>query len=214
MPSSLLLTKFYVPHLRAEHVLRPRLTRRLDDVLARKLTLVCAPAGYGKTTLIAEWVAGRAVTHGTGATGASGHVSVPRVTWLSLDAGDSDPVRFLTYLVAALRQIDSAIGRSVESMLQGIPPPPYEALLTALINDLVSVPFPFILVLDDYHLITSLAVHLQVAFLLEHQPPHMHMVIATRDDPSLRLEPGKFRDAIGTTQVSHFSLLRFCISGV
>jgi LuxR family transcriptional regulator, maltose regulon positive regulatory protein len=187
VPSSLLLTKFYLPHLRAEHLLRPRLTRRLDEVFARKLTLVCAPAGYGKTTLIAEWVAGRTVTLGTGATGASGHVSGPRVAWLSLDAGDSDPVRFLTYLVAALRQIDPVIGRGVESMLQGVPPPPYEALLTALINDLVFVPFPFILVLDDYHLITSLAVHLMVAFLLDHQPPNMHLVIATRDDPPLPL---------------------------
>ena len=187
MPSSLLLTKFYLPHLRAEHLLRPRLTRRLDEVFARKLTLVCAPAGYGKTTLLAEWVAERVVTRGTGATGVTGHVSGPRVAWLSLDAGDSDPVRFLTYLVAALRQIDPAIGRDAAAMLQGSPPLAHETLLTALINDLVCVPFPFILVLDDYHLITSLAVHLQVAFLLDHQPPQMHLVIATRDDPSLPL---------------------------
>ena len=187
MPSSLLLTKFYLPHLRAEHLLRPRLTRQLDEVFARKLTLVCAPAGYGKTTLIAEWVAGHTVTLAPRATPASEHASRPRVAWLSLDAGDSDPVRFLTYLVAALQQIDPGIGRGVESMRQGIPPPPHEALLTALINDLVSVPFPFILILDDYHLITSLAVHLQVAFLLDHLPPLMHVVIATRDDPSLPL---------------------------
>ena len=187
MPSSLLLTKFYLPHLRAEHLLRPRLTQRLDEVFARKLTLVCAPAGYGKTTLIAEWAAGRAATLAARATGASEHRSGSRITWLSLDAGDSDPVRFFTYLVAALQQIDPAIGRDAAAMLQGSPPLAHETLLTALINDLVSVPFPFILVLDDYHLITSLAVHLQVAFLLDHQPPHMHLVIMARADPSLPL---------------------------
>ena len=173
-----------MPHLRAEHVLRPRLTRRLDEVLARGLTLVCAPAGYGKTTLIAEWLAGRAASH---AAGAAGHAPGLRVAWLSLDAADSDPARFLTYLISALQQIDPTIGRDIESMLQGIPPPPPEALLTALINDLVSLSYPFILILDDYHLITSLAVHQQVAFLLDHQPSHMHLVIAARADPSLPL---------------------------
>ena len=173
MPTPLLLTKFYVPHLRAEHVLRPRLTRRLDDVLTRGLTLVCAPAGYGKTTLIAEWLTGR--TPGL------------RVAWLSLDAADSDPARFLTYLVAALQQVDPTIGRDIDAMSRGVPPPPPEALLAALINDMVSLSYPFILILDDYHLITSLAVHLQVAFLLDHQPSHMHLVIAARVDPSLPL---------------------------
>ncbi len=181
MPSSLLLTKFYVPHLRAERLSRPRLTRRLDDALARKLTLVCAPAGYGKTTLVAEWVASRV------AVGAPGDASSPRVAWLSLDAGDSDPARFLTYLVAALQRINPDIGRDITSMLQQPPPHAHEALLTPLINDLVSVSSPLIVVLDDYHLVTALAVHLQIAFLLEHQPPQMHLVIATRDDPPLPL---------------------------
>ena len=178
MPSSLLLTKFYLPHLQAEHLPRPRLTGRLDEVLVRKLTLVCAPAGYGKTTLVAEWIAGRAAALANRAAGASEQVSHPRVAWLSLDAGDSDPARFFTYLIAALQQIDPAIGRDSAAMLQGPPPSAPEALVTALINDLVSLPFPFILVLDDYHLITALAVHLQIAFLLDHQPPNMHLVIA------------------------------------
>ena len=109
------------------------------------------------------------------------------MAWLSLDAADSDPARFLTYLVAALQRIDPAIGRSIEPMQPTLPPPPPEALLTALINDLVSASSLFVLILDDYHLISSLAVHMQVAFLLEHQPPQMHLVISARADPSLPL---------------------------
>lgn len=219
VPGQPLLTKFYVPNLRAEHLLRPRLTRRLDEGLARKLTLVCAPAGYGKTTLVAEWVTGHADAppvrtpglsgYGRGGTnvfpgpantypaqagprpGASPPGASRSFAWLSLEAGDSDPVRFLTYLIAALQQIDPAIGREVDPLLrnsmQGGAVPSHEALLTPLINSLAAVPFPFVLVLDDYHLITALKVHLQVAFLLEHQPPQMHVVIATRDDPQLPL---------------------------
>jgi LuxR family maltose regulon positive regulatory protein len=174
VPTPLLLTKFHVPHLRAEHVFRPRLTHRLEAVLTRGMILVSAPAGYGKTMLIAEWLAGR---------GAAG----PRVAWLSLDAADSDPARFFAYLIAALRQVDPTIGRNSESMQQALQPPPPEALLTALINDLVSVSDPCILILDDYHLIASLAVHQQVAFLLDHLPPQVHVIIAARTDPSLPL---------------------------
>lgn len=229
VPGPPLLTKFFVPNLRAEHLLRPRLTRRLDEGLARKLTLVCAPAGYGKTTLVAEWVTGHTASPPVRTSGVSesrrgdsgrspgpvqaypaqaGPPSGARLTgecptgehptnkhrsfaWLSLEAGDSDPVRFLIYLIAALQQIDPAVGREVDPLLrsgiQGGAAPSHEVLLTPLINSLASVPFPFVLVLDDYHLITALAVHLQVAFLLEHQPPQMHVVIATRDDPQLPL---------------------------
>ena len=196
--SPLMLTKLYVPHLRAEHLLRPRLTRRLDEGLTRKLTLVCAPAGYGKTTLVAEWVAGRTTAPTTHIAGASElrrsspvGINLPRSAWLSLEASDSDPARFLTYLVAALQQIDPAIGQGIEpnlhSSMQGGSAASREALLAPLINSVAAVSFPFVLVLDDYHLITALAVHLQVAFLLEHQPPQMHLVIATRDDPQLPL---------------------------
>ncbi len=203
IPSPPLLTKLYVPHLRAEHLLRPRLTRRLDEGLTRKLTLVCAPAGYGKTTLVAEWVTGRTAAQARSPKGtvpSSEVVSGPRVAWLSLDASDSDPARFLTYLVAALQRIDPAVGRGIEPLLrsdvQSRPVLPHEALLAILINELTSVSFPFVLVLDDYHLITALAVHMQVAFLLEHQPPHMHLVIATRDDPQLPLANWRARGQI------------------
>ena len=206
-PSPPLLTKLYVPHLRAEHLLRPRLTGRLDEGLTRKLTLVCAPAGYGKTTLVAEWIAGRTSAPTTHIAGVSElrrsspvGINIPRVAWLSLEASDSDPARFLTYLVAALQQIDPAIGHGIEpnlrSSMQGSPPPSHEALLTPLINCVAAVSFPFVLVLDDYHLITALAVHLLVAFLLEHQPPQMHLVIATRDDPQLPLAKWRARGQI------------------
>ena len=203
-PPPPLLTKLYVPNLRAEHLLRPRLTRRLDEGLVRKLTLVCAPAGYGKTTLVAEWVAGHTAAPPVRTAGISEHgrgggvmsrgpakTDPPHFAWLSLESGDSDPVRFLTYLIAALQQIDPAIGREVDPLLrssmQGGAALSYEPLLTSLINSLAPVPFPFVLVLDDYHLITALKVHLQMAFLLEHQPPQMHVVIVTRDDPQLPL---------------------------
>lgn len=233
VPGAPLLTKFYVPNLRTEHLLRPRLTRRLDEGLARKLTLVCAPAGYGKTTLVAEWVTGHTEappirTPGLSEYGRAGRGMFPSpanafpahaypanagpppgasltgacrsFAWLSLEAGDSDPVRFLSYLIAALQQIDPTIGREVDPLLrsgiQGGAAPSHEVLLTPLINSLASVSFPFVLVLDDYHLITALAVHLQVAFLLEHQPPQMHMVIATRDDPQLPLAKWRARGQV------------------
>jgi LuxR family maltose regulon positive regulatory protein len=152
-------------------VSRPRLVERLNAGVYRKLSLISAPAGFGKTTLVGEWVA----TAGR------------PVAWLSLDEGDSDPARFFTYLTAALQQIDPAIGKSTQAMLQAPQPPPPEPLLTALVNDIAGVAEPFALVLDDYHLIKALPVHQQLGFLLDHRPPQMHVVIATREDPPLPL---------------------------
>ncbi|MDY6877383.1 MAG: LuxR C-terminal-related transcriptional regulator [Chloroflexota bacterium] len=171
MTTLLLTTKLYVPPPRTDLVLRPRLIERLNAGLHRKLTLVSAPAGFGKTTLLSEWVAGcrRAVA------------------WLSLDESDNDPVRFLTYFLVALQRVDPNIGQAAQAMLQAPQPPPPETLLTSLINDIAATPQPFALVLDDYHLIRTLPIHQQLAFLLEHQPPSMHLVIATREDPPLPL---------------------------
>jgi len=168
----LLTTKLFVPPLRRELVPRPRLTERLEAGLraGRKLTLIAAPAGYGKTTLASAWLAGAA----------------QHVAWLSLDEGDNDPARFTAYLLAALQQIDPTIGQAAQAMLQAPPSPP-EALLSSLINDIAATPGPVILVLDDYHLIQALPVHQQLAFLLEHQPPRMHLVMITREDPPLLL---------------------------
>jgi LuxR family maltose regulon positive regulatory protein len=135
------------------------------------LTLLAAPAGFGKTTLLSAWVAG---------------CDRP-VAWLSLDAGDSDPIRFLTYLVAALQTIVPTIAAKVPGLLQSPPAPLTEALLTALLNAITTLPDHFVLVLDDYHLIDAPAVDQALTFLLEHLPPQMHLVLATRADPALPL---------------------------
>ena len=137
----------------------------------RRLTLISASAGFGKTTLVSEWVAG---------------CGQP-VAWLSLDAGDNDPTRFLTYLVAALQTLAANIGAGVLGVLQSPQPPPIESILTALLNEITAIPDNFVLVLDDYHVIDAKPVDQALAFLLEHQPPQMHLVIATREDPRLPL---------------------------
>ena len=171
MSSPLLQTKLYIPPVRPELVSRPRLLERLDAGLHRKLTLISAPAGFGKTTLATEWLnsAGRPFT------------------WLSLDEGDNDPARFLTYFVAALQIIDLNIGQAAQAMLQAPQPVQPEPLLTSLINDIAATTTPFVLVLDDYHLINALPIHQQLTFLLEYQPPQMHLCLVTREDPSLPL---------------------------
>ncbi len=180
MTTPLLATKLYTPPVRPELVSRLRLVERLDVGPNRKLTLVSAPAGFGKTTLVAEWL---------------GSVGRP-VAWLSLDEEDNDPARFFTYLVAALQTVDPNIGQAAQAMSQSSQPPPPEALLASLINDLAAMPRPCILVLDDYHLIRSLPIHQMLAFLLEHQPPQTHMVIASREDPPLPLSRLRARGQI------------------
>ncbi|MCJ7533647.1 MAG: hypothetical protein MUO64_21805, partial [Anaerolineales bacterium] len=167
----LLTTKLYIPPTRPEFVPRPRLIERLNASLHRKLTLISAPAGFGKTTLVSEWVAG----------------CERPVAWLSLDEGDNDPTCFLTYLVAALQTIAANIGKGVLAILQSPQPPPIESILIALLNEITTVPDNFVLVLDDYHVIDSKPVDEALTFLLEHLPPQMHLVIATREDPHLPL---------------------------
>ena len=171
MTTPILATKLYIPPVRPELVSRPRLIERLNAGLHRKLTLISAPAGFGKTTLVTEWL----------------NSAERPFTWLSLDENDNDPARFLTYLVAALQKTDPVIGQAAQAMMQAPQPPPPESLLTTLINDIAATPHPFALVLDDYHLIHTLPIHQQLAFLLEHQPPRMHLVIASREDPPLPL---------------------------
>ncbi len=171
MNAPLLTTKLFAPIIRREIVPRPRLTEQLDMGLQRKLTLISAPAGFGKTTLVAEWL-----------------TAIPDpVTWFSLDQTDNDPARFFTYLVAALQKVDPAIGKTAQTMLQAPQPPAPEALLTALINDIAVTPTPFVLVIDDYHVIQTLAIHQQLTFLLEHLPPQMHLVLVSREDPPFPL---------------------------
>ena len=171
MAIPILTTKLYVPPPPPQVVPRPRLLEQLNAGLHGKLTLIAAPAGFGKTTLLSAGVAayGRPVA------------------WLSLDAGDGDPVRFLTYLVTAIRTIAPQIGAGVLGALQSPQPPPTESVLTALLNDVTTIPDPFLLVLDDYHVLESAAVDSALTFVLEHMPVQMHLVIATREDPSLPL---------------------------
>ncbi len=171
MPAPILATKLYIPPPRLKVVHRPRLIERLNEGQSGKLTLISAPAGFGKTTLVSEWLAscGRPVA------------------WLSLDEGDHDPTSFLTYLVAALQTITPNIGKGVLAILHSPQPPPPEMILTALLNEVTAIPDNFILVLDDYHAIDSQPVDQALTFLVEHLPLQMYLVIASREDPNLPL---------------------------
>jgi LuxR family maltose regulon positive regulatory protein len=178
MPAPLLFTKLYVPPPRPKVVLRARLIERLNEGLSsgRKLTLISASAGFGKTTLVSEWIAG---------------CGQP-VAWLSLDEGDNDPTSFLAYLVAALQTLPpkiggANIGAEALRMLQSPQPPPIESILMVLLNEITTIPDHFVLVLDDYHVIDSKPIDNVLTFLLDHLPPQMHLVITTREDPHLPL---------------------------
>ncbi len=173
-PSPLLETKLYVPKWRPGLVSRPRLIERLDQGIERKLTLVSAPAGFGKTTLLAEWVAASSASERPAA-------------WVSLDQSDNDPARFWAYFITALQTVRSGVGESALSLLYSPQPPPTEALQTTLINEITTIPHDFVLVLDDYHVIDAQPVHSGITFLLDHLPSQMNLVIATRADPPLPL---------------------------
>jgi len=171
MPASLLRTKLYIPPPRPGLVPRPRLLERLNAGLHSKLTLLSAPAGFGKTTLLSEWIAG---------------CECP-VAWLSLDKGDNDPIRFLAYFVAALQTARDDIGTSAMVALQSPQPPSIQFLLTELINEIAGNLTPLVLVLDDYHHISARPIHDAITFLLDHLPVQMHLILATRADPPLSL---------------------------
>ncbi len=177
MPAALLETKFYVPRLRRGLVPRRRLCERLDRGAVSKLVLVSAPAGFGKTTLLAEWLAG----------GRAGVAGGRLAAWLSVDRGDNDPASFWAYVIAALRAVAPGVGAGALALLQAPQPPPVETVLTVLLNDLGGVAADVVLVLDDYHLIGAREVQDGMAFLLDHLPPRLHVVIAGRADPVLPL---------------------------
>ena len=169
----LLKTKLHIPPQRPNLVFRARLMDRLGEAIRHQhsLTLISARAGSGKTTLVSEWL----------------HQQERPSTWLSLDTQDNDPGRFLSYLVQAFRQLDIAIRLTELSALEKLEFPPVEPLITELINDIATHSIPFILVLDDYHVIQSDWIHKAIGFLVEHQPPGMHLIITTRVDPALPL---------------------------
>src|SRR5215210_3004186 len=181
MPTPILATKLYVPPPQPRVVRRHRLIERLNEGLHRKLTLISAPAGFGKTTLIGEWVAG----------------CERQAAWLSLDEGDNDPTRFLSYLVAALQMIAPNIGEGVLGALRSPQPPPTESILTVLLNEITAVGDDFVLVLDDYHVVDAEPVDDALAFVLQHLLPRMHLIIATREDPHLPLARLRARGQLG-----------------
>jgi LuxR family maltose regulon positive regulatory protein len=170
MATPILTTKLHIPSLRRNLVPRQRLLQRLDQGLSRKLTLISAPAGFGKTTLLAAWIQSLA----------DAPPPAVQVAWISLDTGDDDPARFAAYLAAALRRADERIGPEAGFLLQ-------EPQLVDLINQVAALSRPFLLVLDDYHLISSQVIHDKVSFLLDHLPENLHLVLATRADPPLPL---------------------------
>jgi LuxR family maltose regulon positive regulatory protein len=163
---------------------------RLHEGLSRPLTLLSAPPGFGKTTLLSEWIA----------------QEKPRVAWLVLDADDNDPVRFWSYFIAALQQIDAAVGSSSLALLQLPGATALESMLRALVNEIEALGNDLVLVLDDYHVIETASLHQQLSFLLDHLPPHMHLVISTRADPPLHLARLRARDQL---MELHESDLRF-----
>ena len=169
--SPLLTTKLFLPRLRPGMVARPQLVRMLDAAPSYPLTLVSAPAGFGKTTLVAAWAQQQPLPVG----------------WLSLDAGDNDPNRFLAYLIAALQAADPSLGRDLRAALAGGQAPPIEAAAIMLINDLAQLPQDVLLVLDDFHVIEEPRIEEALATLVAHQPPQLHLLIATREDPPLPL---------------------------
>ncbi len=195
---TLLRTKLYLPHPPTRMVSRPRLLAQLDTSLSCALTLIVAPAGFGKTTLLAAWLTTRTEGQGLRTGLVSSSLSPqssglsPQVAWLSLDESENQLVTFLRYLIAALQTVMPAVGTSTLALLQAPQPATPEDLLTTLINDLTEErgsgqSQSTILVLDDYHVITDPAIHRALAFLLEHMPPTLHLIIASREEPALPL---------------------------
>jgi LuxR family maltose regulon positive regulatory protein len=182
-PFPLLSTKLFVPPPRPTLVARPRLLERLSQGLTLPLTLISAPAGFGKTTLVSEWRASNAGR------------DYP-LACLSLETDDNDPTRFLTYFVAALGTLKPDLAETALGMLQSPQPPPVQAFLTGLINELGELDHSFALVLDDYHVISAKPVHEALSFLVDHLPQNMHLVLLTRADPPLPLARMRVRDQL------------------
>jgi LuxR family transcriptional regulator, maltose regulon positive regulatory protein len=175
MKSRFLETKFHIPIWRTGGVTRPRLLESLQTGLVenRKLTVFSAPAGYGKTTLVSEWI--QSLDRDM------------RVAWLSLDKDDNDPARFLGYCAAAFHRVDDSIGQDAQRIVDMPQLPPLQILLDELINELAMLDDQVVMVLDDYHVITDPKLHEALDYFIEHQPPQLHLAITTREDPPLSL---------------------------
>ena len=208
MLNPLLQTKLYVPRPKSRLVSRPRLLEKLDNLRERKLALVCAPAGFGKTTLLSEWIQ------------LQDQQQLPlQVAWLSLDSNDNDPARFLTYLVSALQKVDASFGEEVLPVLQAFQVSSIKEVWEILASQVAALPYPFVLVLDDYHVIETPIIHESISFMLEQMPACMHLVISTRADPPLPLSRLRVQGELVELRVSDLrfsseeiaSFLNLCI---
>jgi LuxR family transcriptional regulator, maltose regulon positive regulatory protein len=177
---ALLRSKLFIPRPRKNLVFRSNLVERLNAGLEKELTLISAPAGFGKTTLLCEWI-----TH-----------SPNCVTWLSLDANDNNPARFWAYFIASLQELDSDLGVNALALIKSPQAPFINSILTELINDLIAFARPFASVLDDYHFIDSQPIHKALTFLIDHIPANMNLIITTREDPPLPLARLRARDQL------------------
>jgi LuxR family maltose regulon positive regulatory protein len=181
----ILRTKLAMPRPRSLWVSRTALLDQLDQGLEFRLMLISAPPGYGKTTLMSQWVTSRCKQSGA-----------PLVAWLSLDAGDNDPIRFWRYVIAACQSFETGIGASALKTLGRPQKPAYEAALISLINDLIGLSGTHILVLEDYHVIHTQQIHETVTYLLDHLPANLHLVITTRSEPALPLPRLRVRNEL------------------
>ena len=192
MDNTLLAPKLYTPPPCQILVLRPRLTAALSTALTSSLTLVSAPAGYGKTTLVSSWLCEASISS----------------TWLSLDEGDNDPVRFLQYFITALNKIIPTIHSDLLGVLQEKQPDPFKALLNIIINEIAGHTTPFILVLDDFHTISAQPILEMITHLLDHMPPRMHLVLISRTDPPLPLSRLRIRNKLAEIRVDQLRFTR------
>jgi len=191
MALPLLQTKLYTPPLRPKLVQRAHLLARLHGGTRQRLTLVSAPAGFGKTTLVSAWAS---------------QAEHP-VAWLSLADDDNDPFHYFTYLIAALQTCHPGLGETVLTLIAEPQPPPLNVLLTLLLNELSAHQTPLTLVLDDYHLITAQPLHEAMTFFINHLPPHLHLVIATRLDPPLPLARWRVRNQLTEIRAAELRFL-------
>lgn len=193
MSISILSTKLHIPKNSNARIIRSRLFERLNEAKQDKLLLISAPAGFGKTTLVSEWVS------------TTGY----RVGWVSLDTIDSEPIRFWMYFISALQTAIPDIGKDLLSVLQLPQSPPIDALLVSLLNELDALSEDCILVLDDYHLVENYTIDNHLAIFLSHLPSKIHIVIMTREDPQLPLASLRARQQMNEIRVND---LRFTLS--
>ncbi|HKJ68903.1 MAG TPA: AAA family ATPase, partial [bacterium] len=188
----LLSTKLHIPPVRQDVVSRSRLVERLDKGLDTRLTLISAPAGFGKTTVLSEWI----------------HQKQIRVGWYSIDPSDNDPLQFFAYLLAGLQQIQEGIGESILYMLRSPRHPPLKSLLLNLMNELDTVQAACALVLDDYHVIENNQIHALLEAMLEHLPEQVHLYVASRADPPISLARLRSQRQITEIRVDELSFTR------